>query len=193
MQEAYRPPCIEYSFCCPTWVPPPPCPDLAGGRGGTWPGYPPGRVPPCPDLARGEGGYLTRVPPSRVPPGRVPPPVLTWLGGEGLLDQGTPWQGTPPAGYPPPVGPGRVPPQCLPHGILGNVTKHYGIWVPPLWTDRWKDRHVSKHYLPVVLHMRVVNICFVILLRTAYVVRDGRLYFQSGEVGGGWGDPSQGR
>ena len=23
------------------------------------------------------------------------------------------------------------PPQCLPHGILGNVAKHYGMWVPP--------------------------------------------------------------
>ena len=37
-----------------------------------------------------------------------------------------PQQGTPPpwldlAGYPP----------QLPHGILGNVEKHYGIWVPP--------------------------------------------------------------
>ena len=40
-QEAYRPPCSEYSFCCPTWVPPP------------------GRVPPPP----------SRVPPSgRVSP-----------------------------------------------------------------------------------------------------------------------------
>ena len=34
-------------------------------------------------------------------------------------------------GYPP-SWPGRVPPpRCLPHGILGNVAKHYGIWVPP--------------------------------------------------------------
>ena len=36
------------------------------------------------------------------------------------------------------------PPRCLPHGILSNVAKHYGIWVPPhpqVWTD-W------KHYLP---------------------------------------------
>ena len=23
------------------------------------------------------------------------------------------------------------PPRCLPHGILGNVAKHYGILVPP--------------------------------------------------------------
>ena len=57
-----------------------------------------------------------------------------------------PRQGTPPArvpprpGYPPPPEPGRVPPPPgwtwqgpprLPHGILGNVAKHYGIRVPP--------------------------------------------------------------
>ena len=74
------------------------------------------------------------------PPARGPPPGWTW-------------QGTPP-----PAGPGRVPPPCwLPHGILGNVAKHYGIWVPPPWTDRWMDRHVSKHYLPVVLRTRAVT------------------------------------
>ena len=77
------------------------------------------------------GSTLYGYPPGRVPPGRVPPQQV----------------------------PGRVPPpRCLPHGILGNVAKHYGIWVPPppLWTDRWKDRHVSKHYLPVVLRTRAV-------------------------------------
>ena len=49
-------------------------------------------------------------------------------------------------GYPPGEGGVRVPPggyltsPPLPHGILGNVAKHYGIWVPPpLWTDRWMD------------------------------------------------------
>ena len=41
---------------------------------------------------------------------------------------GTPQQGTPPARVSP--RPGYPPPQ-LPHGILGNVAKHYGIWVPP--------------------------------------------------------------
>ena len=37
-------------------------------------------------------------------------------------------------------------------------------WYPPgwpgtpsLWTDRWMDRHVSKHYLPVVLRTRAVK------------------------------------
>ena len=67
------------------------------------------------------------------------------------LAGGVPYLGTPQQGTPPPAGPGRVPPQqgtprldlagypparvspprCLPHGILGNVAKHYGIWVPP--------------------------------------------------------------
>ena len=72
-----------------------------------WPGYPPGQGTPQP-------GYpLARVPPQPgYPPGQGTPPSWTW-------------QGTPPprldlAGYPP-----------LPHGILGNVAKHSGIWVPP--------------------------------------------------------------
>ena len=83
-------------------------------------GYP----PPRPDLAQGctllggtllswPGGYPTWVNPRQgIPPswpGKVPPPLSwTWLG---------------------------TPPMCLPHGILGNVAKHYGIWVPPpSWT-----------------------------------------------------------
>ena len=122
-QEAYRPPCSKYSLCCPNWVPP-------------RPGYPPG-----------QGTPLARVPPSaRVPPWPGYPPS------QGTPGQGTPGQGTPLArvpprpgypparvpptrlppqpGYPPQAGPGRVPP-WLPHGILGNVAKHYGIRVPP--------------------------------------------------------------
>ena len=88
-----------------------------------------------PDLA---GGYPDRVPLAGsplagyppcpdlargyLPPGRVPPsrvcPTLTWLG---------------------------TPPRCLPHGILGNVAKHYGIWVPPpSWTwPRYPPPQVS--------------------------------------------------
>ena len=94
----------------PTWVPPSwpgGYPALGGPYlGGTLPEYPPGRDPPCPGLGGYPdwGGILPRVP---------------CLGT-------TRWQGTPPrpdlAGYPP---------RCLPHGILGNVAKHYGIWVPP--------------------------------------------------------------
>ena len=80
-QEAYRPPCSEYSFCCPNWVPPPPIL--------TWPkegGYP-------------AGGYPTWVPPYW-PGGTLPgyPPVLTQL-------PGYPHQ----QGTPPPSWPGRVP------------------------------------------------------------------------------------
>ena len=104
----------------------PPHPDLVGGvpcRGyPTWlPPQPPGRVTPLswpglggvPYLDTTPAGYppagylpLWQVPPwARYPPGRVPPPQLDL------------------AGYPPP--------RWLPHGILGNVAKHYGIWVPP--------------------------------------------------------------
>ena len=91
MQEAYRPPCSEYSFCCPNWVPP-----ILTWLGGTL-----------------LGGTLLRYPPARsgwgVPywgipylgtPCRVPP--------QGTPGQGTPWQGTPQldlAGYPPGVCP----------------------------------------------------------------------------------------
>ena len=81
------------------------------------------------------------------------PPAMYWV--LLLLSYlGTPLQGTPQAGYPPEgYPPGRVPPRldlagypppprgwtwqgspplrCLSHGILGNVAKHYGIWVPP--------------------------------------------------------------
>ena len=90
-----------------------------------------------------QAGY----PPARVTPlARVPSPARV----------------SPRPGYPPPAGPDRVPPRAglgrvpprLPHGILGNVAKHYGIRVPPC---RQTDRHVSKHYLPVLLRTRAVN------------------------------------
>ena len=76
---------------------------------------------------------LSGYPPTRVPPTRVPP-----------------CQGTPPAGpgrVPPSLaGPGRVPP-WLPHGILGNVAKHYGIWgTPPC--GQWTDRQTRVKTLP---------------------------------------------
>ena len=63
-----------------------------------------------------------------------------------------PGQGTPPARVPPP--PARVPPSQgtpPPHGILGNVAKHYGIWVPPpvdRQIDGWMDGHTSVKTLP---------------------------------------------
>ena len=95
------------------------------GPGGTLLG---GTLPGYP--ARGTplswpGGYPARGYPTWVPP------ILTWVPPLDL------------AGYPPRCLPHgilgnvakhygiRVPPQCLPHGILGNVAKHHGIWVPP--------------------------------------------------------------
>ena len=42
--------------------------------------------------------------------------------------------------------------------IMGvKKKKNYGMGTPPPpWTDKWMDRHVSKHYLPVVLRTRAV-------------------------------------
>ena len=70
-------------------------------------GYPPRQGTPP-----GQGTPPARVPPRPgYPPARVPP----WLDLAGY-PPGWTWQGTPPQ---------------LPHGILGNVAKHYGIRVPP--------------------------------------------------------------
>ena len=95
----------------------PPHPDLAGG------GYPSWVPPPA--------GYPLSWPGWGVPYLGTPPTGYPLAGySPGIIP---PQQGTPPAGYPPPpAGPGRVPPQVSAHGILGNVAKHYGIWVPPL-------------------------------------------------------------
>ena len=118
-------------------------------------GYPPCQgTPPCSD--------------PRVPPWQGTPPAGPVRVPPRQGRQGTPR--VPPAGYPlldlagyPPgrVPPSRVPPPLagyppgLPHGILRNVAKHYGIWVPPLGVDkltRW------NYYLPVVLRTRAVII-----------------------------------
>ena len=115
-QEAYHPPCSEYSFCCPTRVPPGGYPSPGTPPGGYWgPGTPPGGYPSPgtpPPPPRG-GGY--RGP--GIPPGGVP------------KSGGVPGPRYPPGGVPgpryPPGGGTRI------HGILGNVAKHYGIWVPP--------------------------------------------------------------
>ena len=77
-----------------------------------------------------------RVPPSRVPPSGNPSPLAGYP--LGRVPPSWTWQGTPP--------------QCLPHGILGNVAKLFGIWVPPLWTDRlmggWMDGQMHVKTLP---------------------------------------------
>ena len=98
-----------------TGYPPPSWPGWGGVPylGTPLAGYPPAGYPIILTLP---GGYPTLVPPQQgTSPGRVPLP----LAGPGRES-------------PPTAGPGRVPPSPhLPHGILGNVAKHYGIWVPP--------------------------------------------------------------
>ena len=113
-QEAYRPPCSEYSFCCPTWVTPPggvPCqvPPLGGG-GGTQSGTPPGgtRSGTPPGLGTPLGGYPVRYPP------------------RGGTRSGTPLTGYPPGGYPVRYPPDRVPPR----GGTQSGTPPPN-WVPP--------------------------------------------------------------
>ena len=139
-QKAYRPPCIEYSFCCPTWVPPPILTWLGGGVPDQCTSFQAGH-PPHPDLAGGvpdQQGTPCRVHPSRVPPRRVPSQLD--LAG---YPPGWTWHGTPPVSAP----------------------WHSGKCCKALWdmgtppggqTDWWKDRRVSKHYLPVVLRTRAV-------------------------------------
>ena len=108
-QEAYRPPCSEYSFCCPILADPPP--------------------------------WLT-------PP--TPPGWLTWL----------PWltDPPPPADWPDPPSAGWLtpPPPRLdwPPQLDWPPPAESADWPPPC---RQTDRHVSKHYLPVVLRTRVVT------------------------------------
>ena len=103
---------------------------LAGGGyltppGGTGPRTPPGGVPGPP------GGV--RVPPrgSRYPPGGVRVP----LGGSGLPPQGG--------------VPDRVPPPSWHSGKCCKALWDMGT-PPPVdrQMDGWKDRRVSKHYLP---------------------------------------------
>ena len=102
-----------------------------------------------PDLAG--GGTLPGYPTTGYPPGREPPqagpgrvpPVLTWPGG---YPTWVPlWAGYPPGKVPPLAAPGRVPP---PPQVDRQI-------------DGWKDRRVSKHYLPVVLRTRAVKIICV--------------------------------
>ena len=123
-----------------------------------------GTTSPCLDLVRGGAlpGYPPYWPGWGVPWQGVPylgtsHPDLAW----GYPTWVPPWQGNPPS------WPGRVPPQldlagypprCLPHGILDNVAKHYGIWVPPLAGSGWVPPppprclphgilgNVAKHY-----------------------------------------------
>ena len=124
-QVAYRPPCSEYSFCCPTWVPPPGgYPDPPGGYpvryllGGYPVRYPRGvRVPP-------QGGTQTGTPlggvPGQVPPRGLPRPP-------GGTQSGTP-RGVPGT-------PRGVPDQIPPRGVPDRVPPR-GVRVPPLGVPR---------------------------------------------------------
>ena len=141
----------------------------------SWPGWEGVPYLGTPPVLTWPGGYPTWVPPRQgtplAGPGRVPP----WLAGYPPPPAGPGRVPSPPAGpgrVPSPLaGPGRVPPpprldlavyppRCLPHGILGNVAKHYGIWVPPLGVDKLTK---WNYYLPVVLRTRAV---IMILRRT---------------------------
>ena len=132
----------------------------------SWPGWgggvpylgtcppPPSRVPPHPDLA---GGTLPGYPRQGTPqqgtplagPGRVPPPpgvcpMKFWLMLQSIMGYG-------------------YPPMCLPHGILGNVAKHYGIWVPP--PPRCEQ---TENITFPILRMRVIIICQILRIKFAY-------------------------
>ena len=105
-------------------------------------GTPPPQGTPPSWPGREGGGYLTRVPPH---------PDLA--GGGGYLTRVPPQQGTPPVSAP---------------WHSGKCCKALWDMGTPLWTDRLMDRHVSKHYLPVVLRTRAVNI----LLYGAFALPD---------------------
>ena len=153
-----------------TWPRGVPC---QGGTllGGTLLGVPylgtphPGPGAPCqgvPCLGVPCRGYPTWVPPAwpGVPcwEGTLPGyPHPSWPGGYpargGNLLGGT-QPGYPPSRVPPHPDLAGYPPKCLPHGILGNVAKHYGIWVPALGVD-WQTKW--NYYLPIVLRTRAVT------------------------------------
>ena len=130
----------------PTWVPPwwgTPHPDLGGTplQQGT-----PRQGTPRPDLV---GGTLPGYPQAGYPPGVCP--MAFWEILQSIMGYG----------YPPGICPMAFwemlqsimgygyPPWCLPHGILGNVAKHNGIWVPPCrQTDWWMEGQTRVKTLP---------------------------------------------
>ena len=134
-------------------------------------GYPPSGYP----LSRSAGGVPeVGYPPLGYPPPSGYPPPLGYLPCWGTPRSGYPPQGTPQSGYPPVrVPPIRVPPAWT---WLGYPPAWTWLRYPPpppgpdsgtppprcgqtdRWMDGWMDRHVSKHYLPVVLCTRSVKI-----------------------------------
>ena len=112
-------------------------------------------------LTQGQGHtvrHLPGYPPSQGTPLPGYPPDWTW--------QGTPPPGYPPArvppqpGYPPSWTWQGTPPGC-PMAFWEMLQSIMGYGYPPSPVDRqidgWKDRRVSKHYLPVVLRTRAVT------------------------------------
>ena len=182
MQEAYRLRRINYSICYLRWgvpevgYPPAGVPPGQVWQGGPEVGTPRQGYPPQPGLmgyprwgtpgrdtsplARSDGGYPRWGTPHRGTPwlgltgggtwGGVPPSRGTPLA---RSDEGT-WGGVSPAGGTPGwtcLGYNPPPPTGL---DLARVPP------PPLWIDRWMDRHMWKNYLPVVLRTRSVIIDF---------------------------------
>ena len=112
------------------------------------------------------------------------PPILTWLGGVPYLgtppagyprqgyprqgtplgrvppspQQGTPWQGIPRQGTPPGCTWQGTPPVSAPWHSEKCCKALWNMGTPPVdrQIDGWKDRRVSKHYLPVVLRTQAV-------------------------------------
>ena len=129
-------------FCCPNWGGGTPSQVQMGYPISDW-------GTPCPDLGWGT-------------------PLWTWLGYLHLDLARVPpiwtWPGYPPhphlAGVPPPhLDLAGVPPIHTWLEYSSPSRPGWGTPPPPsLWTDRWMDRHVSKHYLPVVLRTRAVII-----------------------------------
>ena len=139
-QKAYRPPCSEYSSCCPNWVPPHSPTPVMTWPGGTQVWYPPAGYPP---ILTWPGGYHTWVPPSRVPPRQGTPPA-------GPSRVPTPQQGTTPtpqldlAGYPPGV---------CPMAFWEMLQSIMGYGYPPPGVDKLTK---WNYHLPVVLRTRPV-------------------------------------
>ena len=127
-QEAYRPRRIKYSICFPKWGTPGRVAPQAGLMGDLRWGTPSGRVPPWPGLMG--GGTRGGVLPGRVPPLTGVPPGQVWWGVNKVDLAGVPSPGWTWLGYPPPHG----------------------------QTDGWMDRHMWKHYLPVLLRTQSVMI-----------------------------------
>ena len=135
---------MQYSFCCPNWVPP--------GRVSpvlTWwgvhymctplAGYPPAGYPHHDLVGDTLHGYPQQGTPHRVPPSVCP--MAFWEMLQSIMGYG----------YPPVSAPWHSGKPCKALWDMGT---------PPVdrQIDGWKDRRMSKHYLPIVLHTRVVNI-----------------------------------